>query len=51
MADVTKIMLNRVLIVICSIHCMLSAMQQIGYDLQKWFDHRLSLAKCFFFRL
>jgi len=27
---------------------MLSVVQQICYDLQIWFDHRLSLAKCFF---
>jgi len=26
---------------------MLSAMQQIGYDLQIWFDYRFSFVKCF----
>jgi len=30
------------------IHKMLSAMQEFGYDLQLWFDHRLSLANYFF---
>jgi len=28
---------------------MLSAMQQVGYDLQIWFDNTLSFAKCFLF--
>ena len=31
------------------IHSTPTAIQQIGYDLQMWFNNRLSLAKCFLF--
>ena len=47
MADGTKIIAHWLFIVI--IHSMLSAMQQIGYDLQIRFDNTLSFAKCFLF--
>jgi len=53
MADVTITMLHQKFIVrsrylVYITHSVLSAMQQIGYDLQTWLDYRLSVAKCFF---
>jgi len=53
MAAVTRIILHRVPIgrpryLLYFIYSMVSTMQQIGYDLQIWFDCRISFAKYFF---
>jgi len=53
MADVTIVIVHRVLIVrprylLYFINSMLSAMQQIGYDLQTWFDYNSASQNVFF---
>jgi len=53
MADVTIIMVNLVFIarpryLLYFIQSTPTAIQKIGYDLQMWFNNRLSLAKFFF---
>jgi len=45
-----SIVIAQYLLYFIHIHSMLSAMQQMGYDLQLWYDYRLSFA-IFFFRL